>query len=91
MKIIIAIITSMIIYSIGVAAADSISKEQVKKLGLTKIGTINQSDTDESVTSPMDLNRALSKKADSIGGRYYVIIATREHGPNFEAVADVYK
>ncbi|MCU8668989.1 DUF1471 domain-containing protein, partial [Klebsiella pneumoniae] len=25
------------------------------------------------------------------GGKYYVITAAREHGPNFEATAEVYK
>ncbi|HHC2437390.1 TPA: DUF1471 domain-containing protein, partial [Klebsiella pneumoniae] len=33
----------------------------------------------------------LSKLADEKGGKYYVITAAREHGPNFEATAEVYK
>lgn len=32
------------------------------------------------------LNLALTK-----GGKFYVITAAREHGPNFEATAEVYK
>lgn len=32
----------------------------------------------------------LSELADAKGGKYYHIIAAREHGPNFEAVAEVY-
>ncbi|EAX2649062.1 DUF1471 domain-containing protein, partial [Salmonella enterica] len=37
-----------------------------------------------------DLREKLSALADAKGGKYYHIIAAREHGPNFEAVAEVY-
>ncbi|HBV40287.1 MAG TPA: hypothetical protein DEF05_11540, partial [Erwinia sp.] len=41
-------------------------------------------------TSPMDAKAVLSKRADEKGGKYYMIIAGREHG-KFSATADVYK
>lgn len=91
MKAIIAAISVMLIYSGSVMAATEVSKDDIKNLGLVKIGTVRQSDTNESVTCPMELEAALSKKADSIGGKYYLIIAAREVGPNFKAIADVYK
>ncbi|MFO4007967.1 DUF1471 domain-containing protein, partial [Enterobacter hormaechei] len=43
------------------------------------------------ISSPSDLHQKLSKLADEKGGKYYVIIAAREHGPNFQAVAEVFK
>lgn len=46
--------------------------------------------TTAETTSPMDAKAVLSKLADEKGGKYYLIIAGREHG-KFSATADVYK
>lgn len=68
-------------------AAKEVMKEDVQKMNLQKIGTVN---TTAETTSPMDAKRELSKMADEKGGRYYMIIAGREHG-RFSGVAEVYK
>lgn len=68
-------------------AAKEVTKEEVQKLKLEKIGTVN---TTAETSSPMDAKAVLSKLADEKGGKYYLIIAGREHG-KFSAVADVYK
>lgn len=73
--------------SFSAFAAEEVTKEQVEKMKLEKIGTVN---TTAETTSPMDAKHALSKMADDKGGRYYLVIAGREHG-RFSAVADVYK
>ncbi|MCX8958856.1 YdgH/BhsA/McbA family protein [Erwinia psidii] len=73
--------------SFGALAAKEVTKEEVTKLKLEKIGTVN---TTAKATSPMDARHELSKLADEKGGKYYLVIAGREHG-KFSAVADVYK
>ncbi|MCE0492160.1 DUF1471 domain-containing protein [Pantoea sp. Mb-10] len=73
--------------SFSAFAAKEVTKEEVKKMNLTKIGTVN---TTAETTSPMDAKRVLSKAADEKGGKYFMVIAGREHG-KFSATADVYK
>ncbi|NIF24230.1 YdgH/BhsA/McbA-like domain containing protein [Candidatus Pantoea multigeneris] len=72
--------------SFSALAAKEVTKEVVESQHLVKIGTVNTSDKD----APMDLHKSLSHKADEMGGKYYLIIAGREHG-KFAATADVYK
>ncbi|MBN4688775.1 DUF1471 domain-containing protein, partial [Escherichia coli] len=54
---------------------------------LTKVGSITTSRT----TSPMDARRDLSKKADELGGKYFVVIAGQKNEKTVHANADVYK
>lgn len=68
-------------------AAKEVTKEEVKTMKLEKIGTVH---TTAETTSPMDAKKVLSQRADEKGGKYYLIIAGREHG-KFSATADVYK
>ncbi len=56
-------------------------------MNLTKIGTISSSDG----TSPMDAKDELSKKADEMGGTYYVITSDEKKSEDVQATADVYK
>ena len=56
-------------------------------MNLTKIGEISTSDT----TAPMDARRELSKKADELGGTYYVVTSAEKQTKNVRATADVYK
>ncbi|SWI86974.1 exported protein [Klebsiella pneumoniae] len=56
-------------------------------MNLTKIGSITTSRT----TSPMDAKRDLSKKADELGGTYFVVIAGEKNEKTVHANADVYK
>lgn len=72
-------------------AADMISKDEAHHFKLTYVGNVNVGASNGQISSPSDLHEALSKKADEKGGKYYVIIAAREHGPNFEATAEVFK
>lgn len=90
-KIILA--TSLLIstFSFSAFAAEQVSKDEIAHFKLVKVGNISVSETGGAVSSPMDLREKLSKLADEKGGQYYHIIAAREHGPNFNAVADVYK
>lgn len=73
--------------SFSALAAKEVTKEDVQKMNLEKIATVT---TTAETTSPMDAKSELSKMADEKGGRYYLVIAGREHG-KFSAVADVYK
>lgn len=76
---------------VAAQAAQNISKEEVKHFKLTKVGEISIAETGGSISSPSDLHKEISKRADDKGAKYYVIIAAREHGPNFDAVVDLYK
>lgn len=58
---------------------------------LTHVGSISVGPSGGQFSSPSDLHDQLSKLADEKGGKFYVITAAREHGPNFEATAEVYK
>lgn len=40
---------------------------------------------------PMDARRDLSKKADELGGKYFVVIAGQKNEKTVHANADVYK
>ncbi|MBA2817492.1 DUF1471 domain-containing protein [Candidatus Pantoea persica] len=71
--------------SFSAFAAKEVTKEEVQKMNLEKIGTVN---TMAETTSPMDAK--LSKMADEKGGKYFLVSAGREHG-KFSATADVYK
>lgn len=73
--------------SFGAFAAQEVTKEEVQTMKLEKIGTVN---TTAETTSPMDAKKELSKMADEKGGKYFLVIAGREHG-KFSATADVYK
>ncbi|KJM63168.1 hypothetical protein B5M10_16880 [Pluralibacter gergoviae] len=79
------------VFSFGAIAAQQISQQEVDHFKLVKLGTVSVSQTGGAVSSPSDLHNALSKKADEKGGTYYRVIAGRQHGPNFEAIAEVYK
>lgn len=89
MKIFKTVVISLLAGSVsfGAMAAKEVTKEEVETMKLEKIGTVT---TTAEATSPMDAKKDLSAKADEKGGKYYLIIAGREHG-KFSAVADVYK
>lgn len=89
-KLLIATALLATIASFSTIAAEQVSKEEISHFKLVKIGTVNVSQSGGQISSPTDLREKLSKLADEKGGKYYHIIAAREHGPNFEAVADVY-
>ncbi|ENP2200655.1 DUF1471 domain-containing protein [Salmonella enterica] len=92
MKKIILVTTLLVaVSSFNAVAADQVSKEEIHHFKLVKVGTVNVSQSGGQISSPTDLREKLSELADAKGGKYYHIIAAREHGPNFEAVADVYK
>ena len=87
MKLVTGIVASLVIaLSFGAFAAKEIQKDEVAKLNLTKIGSITTSRT----TSPMDAKRDLSKKADELGGTYFVVIAGEKNEKTVHANADVY-
>ncbi len=71
----------------NVMAAQEISEIEAKEKGYQKIASVN---TTAETTSPMDAKKVLSQKADEQGGRYFVVIAGRQHG-RYSATADVYK
>ncbi|HAB25958.1 MAG: YdgH/BhsA/McbA-like domain containing protein [Pantoea sp.] len=89
MKVMKWVVASMVMgaVSFSAVAAKEVTKEEVKKMNLQKIGTVN---TTAETTSPMDAKRELSKQADEKGGKYFLVIAGREHG-KFSATAEVYK
>jgi len=71
--------------SFGAMAAKEITREEAAKY--EKIGVV---DTTSQATDPMDAKAQLSRLADEKGGKYFVVIAAREHG-RFSATAEVYK
>ncbi|CAX61740.1 MULTISPECIES: DUF1471 domain-containing protein [Erwinia] len=89
MKIFKTVAISLLVGSVSFTAmaAKEVTKEEVKTMNLEKIGTVT---TTAEATSPMDAKKDLSQKADEKGGKYYLVIAGREHG-KFSAAADVYK
>ena len=89
----IAVVTSLLISAVSFAtfAADQVSKDEVAHFKLVKVGSVSVSQSGGTISSPSDLHDKLSELADEKGGKYYHVVAAREHGSNFEAVADVYK
>ncbi|ENA0611493.1 DUF1471 domain-containing protein [Enterobacter bugandensis] len=89
MKLVTGIVTSLVIGSLsfGALAAEELAKDKVKEMNLTKVGDISTSDT----TAPMDAKRELSKKADELGGKYYVITSADKYTKDVRATAEVYK
>ncbi|WP_312054344.1 YdgH/BhsA/McbA-like domain containing protein [Pantoea brenneri] len=89
MKVFKWVVASMMMGAISFSAmaAKEVTKEEVKTMNLQKIGTVN---TTAETTSPMDAKKVLSQLADEKGGKYFLVIAGREHG-KFSATADVYK
>lgn len=73
--------------SFGVMAAKEVTKEEVKSMNLQKIGTVT---TTAETSAPMDAKKELSKKADDLGGQYFLVIAGTKH-EKISATADVYK
>ncbi|AIR02122.1 DUF1471 domain-containing protein [Pluralibacter gergoviae] len=72
-------------------AAQLVSQQDVKHFKLVKIGTVNVTQSGGAISSPSDLHDKLSELADKKGGQYFQIIAAKQIGPNFQAVAEVYK
>lgn len=89
MKLITGIVTSLVIGSLsfGALAAKELEKDKVKEMNLTKIGEVSTSDT----SAPMDAKRELSKKADELGGTYFVVTSAEKYTKDVRATADVYK
>lgn len=89
MKLVTGIVTSLVIGSLsfGVFAAKELEKDKVKDMNLTKIGEITTSKT----TAPMDARKELSKKADELGGTYYVVTSANKGEKTVHATAEVYK
>lgn len=90
-KVIFAIALGLSMTAFSTVAADLISKDEAHHFKYEYIGNISVGASSGAISSPSDLHAKLSKLADEKGGKYYVIIAAREHGPNFEAIAQVYK
>ena len=84
MKLVTGMVASLVIgtLSFGAFAAKEIQKEDVAKMNLTKVGSITTSRT----TSPMDARRDLSKKADELGGKYFVVIAGQKNEKTVHAM-----
>ncbi|HEX4503562.1 MAG TPA: YdgH/BhsA/McbA-like domain containing protein [Scandinavium sp.] len=89
MKLVTGIVTALVMGSLsfGAFAAKEITKEDLAKMNLTKVGSITTSRT----TSPMDAKKDLSKKADELGGTYFLVIAGEKNEKTVHANADVYK
>lgn len=66
--------------SFSTLAAEQVSKQEISHFKLVKVGTINVSQSGGQISSPSDLREKLSELADAKGGKYYHIIAAREHG-----------
>jgi len=90
-KLVIATTLTLSMISMSALSAELISKNEAQHFKLEHIGNINVSSTGGQISSPMDLHKKLSELADKKGGKYYVIIAAQENGPNFDAIAQVYK
>ncbi len=89
MKVMKWVVASMVMGAVSFSAfaAKEVTKEEVQKMNIEKIGSVN---TTAETTSPIDAKRELSRLADEKGGEYFPVIAGREHG-KFSATADVYK
>lgn len=83
------VVASMVMSAVSFSAfaAKEVTKEEVQKMNLEKIGTVT---TSGKATAPMDAKRELSKKADEKGGKYFLVIAGREEG-RINATAEVFK
>ncbi len=73
--------------SFSSVAAELITPQEAKEKNYQLIGTVTSKNE---ATSPSGLEEALSKKADKIGGKYYVIVSGKEIG-RFVGTAKVYK
>ncbi|GAA0483050.1 MULTISPECIES: DUF1471 domain-containing protein [Tatumella] len=75
------------ILSFSAVAAEEVTQAQADSQQLVSLGTVS---TTAETTSPMDAKKELSRLADEKGGKYFKVIAGREHG-RISAVAEVYK
>ncbi|WNN48799.1 DUF1471 domain-containing protein [Siccibacter colletis] len=89
MKRVTGIVSALLIGSLsaGAYAAEELQKDKVKEMNLTKVGDISIAEG----SAPMDAKEELSKKADELGGKYYVITSGQKHGKDIHATAEVYK
>ncbi|HHG8772375.1 TPA: DUF1471 domain-containing protein [Raoultella planticola] len=90
-KVITAIAAASIFVSMNGFASVLISKDEAHHFKYEYVDNISVGASGGEISSPMDLHEKLSQLADQKGGKYYVIISAREHGPNFEAIAEVFK
>ncbi|STP60595.1 Protein of uncharacterised function (DUF1471) [Enterobacter hormaechei] len=74
-------VLALTVASFGASAADMISKDEAHHFKLEYLGNVSVGASGGQISSPSDLHQKLSKLADEKGGKYYVIIAAREHGP----------
>jgi hypothetical protein len=83
------VVASMVMGAVSFSAfaAKEVTREEVQKMNLEKIGTIS---TTAETTAPMDAKKELSKAADEKGGKYFMVIGGTEHG-KISATAEVYK
>ena len=88
-----ALVTTLLAscFSFSSFAATMVSQQDIDHFKLVKIGTVNVGASGGSISSPSDLHEKLSELADKKGADYYHIIAAKQIGPNFNAVAEVYK
>ena len=75
------------ILSFSAVSAEEVTQAQADSQQLVSLGTVS---TTAETTSPMDAKKELSRLADEKGGKYFKVIAGREHG-RISAVAEVYK
>ncbi|WP_024551034.1 YdgH/BhsA/McbA-like domain containing protein [Siccibacter turicensis] len=89
MKRVTGIVAALIIGSLsaGAYAAEELQRDKVAGMNLTKVGDISI----DQGSAPMDAKEALSKKADEIGGKYFVVTSGQKHGDKIHATAEVYK
>lgn len=73
--------------SLSAFAAEQITPQIAKEKNYQLIGTVTSKNE---ATSPSGLEEALSKKADKLGGKYFVVVSGKEIG-RFVGTAKVYK
>ncbi len=72
MKLITGIVASLVIGSLSFGA---FAAKEIQKMKWVNEADENRQHYDLKTTSPMDAKRDLSKKADELGGKYFVVIA----------------
>lgn len=86
-----SLVTAAFLFSTAASAATLISKDEAHHFKYEYVDNITVGPSSGTISSPMDLHEKLSELADEKGGKYYVIISARQHGPNFVAIAQVFK
>lgn len=90
MKINLLMVALALLLPLTAQAAKQVSRQEVDHLHLTKIDAISVNEIGGVISSPSALHQEMSMRADKRGAAYYMVVFSRQRGPDFTGVANLY-